>query len=99
LIDFLGEILKIVKPNCDPVLRQVTGVAQQFRRFMPGLPEECAFFVGEAIADYDLRYGSLDLESGRISGYAEALVAFSKRYPFKPHVLFNSDEFDPSELL
>jgi hypothetical protein len=58
LIDFFGEILKIMELNCDPVLRQVTGIAQtisELRRFLPGPPEERASFVGEAIADSDRR--------------------------------------------
>jgi hypothetical protein len=91
-----------VKLNCDLALRQVTGSAQTFselRRFLPGPPEERAFLVGEAIADYDLRYGSLDLESGRVSGQAEARGIFSTRYSFRSHVLLNFGEFDPSELL
>jgi hypothetical protein len=102
LIDFFGEILKIVKLNCDPVLRQVTGIAQtisELRRFLPGPPEERAFLVGETIVAYDLRYRSLDLESGRVSGYAEGRVPSSKRCSFRSHTLFSSDEFDPSELL
>jgi hypothetical protein len=56
LIDFFGEILKIVTLNCDPVFRQVTGIAQtisELRRFLRGPPEKHASFVGEAIADYD----------------------------------------------
>jgi hypothetical protein len=57
LIDFFGEILKIVKLNCDPVLLQVTGTAQtisELRRFLPGPPEERASIVAEVIADYDI---------------------------------------------
>jgi hypothetical protein len=102
LIDFFGEILKIVKLNCDLVLRQVTGIAQkisELRHFLPGPPEECVFLVGEAITDYNVPYGWLDLESGRVSGHAEARVTFRKRDSFRSHVFFNSDEFDPSELL
>jgi hypothetical protein len=38
------------------------------------------------------------LESRRVSGHAEARVTFNKRYSLRSHVLFNSDEFDPSEL-
>jgi hypothetical protein len=91
-----------VKLNCDPVLRQVTGIAQmifKLRRFLPGPPEECAFLVGGTISDYDLHYESLDLESGRVSGHGEARATFNKQYSFRPHVLFDSDEFGPSELL
>jgi hypothetical protein len=58
LIDFFGEILKFVKLNCDSVLRSVTGIARtisELRCFLPGPPEERAFFVREVIADYDPR--------------------------------------------
>jgi hypothetical protein len=65
-----------VKLNCDPVFRQVTGIAQtisELRSLLPGPPEEPAFLVGGAIADSDLRYGSLDLENGRASGHTECM--------------------------
>jgi hypothetical protein len=91
-----------VNLNCDSVPRQVTGIAQtifELRRFLLGPPEERAFLVDEAIADCDPRYGSLDLESARVSGHAEARVIFSKRYSLRSHILFNAVEFDPSELL
>jgi hypothetical protein len=58
LIDFFGEILKIVKLNCDPLLRQVTGIAQtisELKPFLPSPPKERASLFGEAIADYDPR--------------------------------------------
>jgi hypothetical protein len=58
LIDFFGEILKIVKLGHDSLLRQVTGTAQtisELRRFLSGPPEECVSLIGEAIADYDPR--------------------------------------------
>jgi hypothetical protein len=85
LIEFLGDILNFMKLNCDPVLRQVRRIAQtisELRRFLSGPREEHAFLVGGAIADYDLRYVLLDLESGRIFGHAEARVTFGKRYSF-----------------
>jgi hypothetical protein len=47
-----------MKLNCDPVPRQVTGIAQtisELRSFLPDPPEERASFVDEAIADYDPR--------------------------------------------
>jgi hypothetical protein len=45
-----------VKFHCDPVLRQVAGIAQtisELRRFLFGPPEERASIVGKVIADYD----------------------------------------------
>jgi hypothetical protein len=53
LIDFIRDILKIVKLNCHPVLRQVTGIAQtisDLRCFLLGPPEGRASLVGLAIA-------------------------------------------------
>jgi hypothetical protein len=58
LIDFLGEILKIVKRSCDPVLCQVTGIVQtisKLGRFLPDPPQERVSLIHEAIADYDPR--------------------------------------------
>jgi hypothetical protein len=58
LIEIFREILKIVKLNCEPVLRQVTGIAQttsELRHFLPDPPEERAFLVSEAIAHDDSR--------------------------------------------
>jgi hypothetical protein len=83
LIHFFGEILKIVKFNCELALRQVIGIVQtifKHRRFLLDSPEECASFVGEAIADYDR--AARPARAAAISVY-----------------LFNSDEFNPSELL
>jgi hypothetical protein len=59
LIDFPGESLKIVKLNCDQVLRRVTGLVRtisELRRFLSGLPEERASLASEAIADSDPRW-------------------------------------------
>jgi hypothetical protein len=54
LIGFFEEILKIVTFDCEPVLRQVAGIAQtisELRCFLPGPSEERASLVGEAITD------------------------------------------------
>jgi hypothetical protein len=111
-----------VKLNCDPVLRQVTEIAQmisELRSVLPGPPEERTCLVGEVIAGSDPRCTafartgnlrlpktsstpaslSLDLESERVAGRAEARVTFGKPYSFKSYVLFNSGEFNLSELL
>jgi hypothetical protein len=102
LIDFFGEILKIVKFNCDPVLRQVMAIAQatsELRHFLSGPVEERASLVGETIANYDPRSMAFARrERGIVSGNAEARVTLSKLCLFKSHVLFDCDGFDPSEL-
>jgi hypothetical protein len=85
LIGFFGEILKIMKQNCDPVLRQVNGIAKaisELRRFLPGPPKERASFVGEAIADYHPRCTVFVRTSN-----LRLLFTF-----------FNSDELGPSGL-
>jgi hypothetical protein len=72
LIDFFKEILKIVMLNCDPVPRQVMGIAQtifELGRFLTGHPEERASIVAEAIADYDPRSTAFArTEGGRSMG-------------------------------
>jgi hypothetical protein len=47
---------------------------------------------------HDLRTHGQSPFTGRFSGHAEARGTFSKRYSFRSHVLFDSDEFDLSEL-
>jgi hypothetical protein len=98
-----------VKFNCDPVLRQVTVIAKtisELRNFLPGHPEERASLVGEAIADYDRRCtafastGSIGLpKTSSTPASLSKTETFSKRHSFGSHVLFNYDEYDPSELL
>jgi hypothetical protein len=83
LIDFFGEILKIVKLNCDSALRQVMGIAQtisELRRFLPGPPEERASLVREAIADYHPRYmGFLRMGKCKDPITASRIAGFGKR--------------------
>jgi hypothetical protein len=108
-----------VKLSRDPVIRQVTEIAQtisELRNFLPGSPEEGAFLVREVIADYDprctafARMGNFRLpktsstpaslsRTETSSTVCWACVTFRKRHSFRSHVLFNPDEFDPSELL
>jgi hypothetical protein len=102
LIDFFGEIFKIMKLNCDLILRQVTAITQtisELGNFLPGPPEKLASLVGETIANYNPRSTAFArTETGRVSGHAEARVTLSKRHSFRLYVLFNSDEFDPCQL-
>jgi hypothetical protein len=89
LIDFFGEILKIVKL---PVIRFF--VKSRGLRFLPGCPEEHVAFVGEAIADSDSQCTAFPRTGNR-----RFPKTVRKRHSLRSRILFNSDEFDPSELL
>jgi hypothetical protein len=46
-----------------------------------------------------LHLRSPNLENGRESGHAEVRVIFRQQHSLRSQILFNSHEFDPSELL
>jgi hypothetical protein len=92
----------MVNLNCDPVPGQATELCRRSPNSdasWPALPKTVPSSSAKGLQTMTRTTDRWIWKAGGVSGHAEERVTFSKRYSFRSHALFNSDEFDPSELL